>query len=48
MDITWCDQHGEPGTESWNDYFMVTEERLLEDHGIWTGGPATGTEDYSS
>lgn len=48
VDITWCDQHGEPGTESWNDYFMVTEERLLEDHGIWTGGPATGTEDYSS
>ena len=47
VDITWCDQHGEPGSEGWNDYFMVTEARLLEDHGIWTGGPATGTVDYS-
>ncbi len=47
VDITWCDQHGEPGSEGWNDYFMVTESRLLEDHGIWTGGPATGTVDYS-
>lgn len=47
MDITWCDQHGEPGTRDWDSYFMVTEARLLEDHGVWTGGPATGTEDYS-
>lgn len=47
MDITWCDQHGEPGTRGWDSYFMVTEARLLEDHGVWTGGPATGTEDYS-
>lgn len=47
VDITWCDQHGEPGTRDWDSYFMVTEARLLEDHGVWTGGPATGTEDYS-
>lgn len=47
MDITWCDQHGEPGTRDWDSYFMVTEARLLEDHGVWTGGPTTGTEDYS-
>lgn len=46
MDITWCDQRGEPGSESWNSCFMVTEAVLSEDHGIWTGGPATGTVDY--
>lgn len=46
MDITWCDQRGEPGSEGWNSCFMVTEAVLSEDHGIWTGGPATGTVDY--
>ena len=46
MDITWCDQRGEPGSDGWNSCFMVTEAVLSEDHGIWTGGPATGTVDY--
>ena len=46
MDITWCDQRGEPGSSGWNSCFMVTEAVLSEDHGIWTGGPATGTVDY--
>lgn len=46
MDITWCDQRGEPGSEGWNSCFMVTEAVLSEDHGIWTGGPATGMVDY--
>lgn len=46
MDITWCDQRGEPGSEDWNSCFMVTEAVLSEDHGIWTGGPATGMVDY--
>ncbi len=46
MDITWCDQRGEPGSAGWNSCFMVTEAVLSEDHGIWSGGPATGMEDY--
>ena len=46
MDITWCDQRGEPGSEGWDSCFMVTAAVLSEDHGIWTGGPATGTVDY--
>ena len=46
MDITWCDQRGKPGSDGWNSCFMVTEAVLSEDHGIWTGGPATGTVDY--
>lgn len=46
VDVTWCDQLGVIGDESWNCYFMLTEERLSQDHGIWEGGPATGTESY--
>lgn len=46
VDVTWCDQYGDPGTETWQGCFMLTEQRLQEDHGIWQGGPATGTVVY--
>lgn len=42
VDVTWCDQNGEIGTPQWQSYFMLTEEVLTRDHGVWTGGPATG------
>lgn len=47
VDVTWCDQLGVIGHESWNCYFMLTEEKLREDHGIWEGGPASGTVNYN-
>lgn len=42
VDVTWCDQEGDIGTPEWLSYFMLTEEALTRDHGVWTGGPATG------
>ena len=43
VDVTWCDQIGATiGSEGWESYFMLTEEALTADHGVWTGGPATG------
>lgn len=46
MDITWCDQYGRIGSRAWGEMFMVTEARMELDHGDWTGGPATGEEEY--
>jgi transglutaminase/protease-like cytokinesis protein 3 len=43
VDVTWCDGLGLIGTDQWQSYFMLTEDVLLEDHGILSGGPATGT-----
>lgn len=43
IDVTWCDQYGDPGTAQWQRCFMLTETVLQEDHGVWEGGPATGT-----
>lgn len=46
VDVTWCDQYGEPSSKAWSRCFMLTEERLAQDHGIWNGGPATGKTIY--
>lgn len=43
VDVTWCDGLGQIGTEDWQRYFMLTEDVLLDDHGVWDGGPAAGT-----
>ncbi|NCB52504.1 MAG: hypothetical protein EOM54_11600 [Clostridia bacterium] len=43
VDVTWCDGLGRIGTDEWQSYFMLTEDVLLEDHGVLSGGPATGT-----
>jgi transglutaminase/protease-like cytokinesis protein 3 len=42
VDVTWCDGLGRIGTDDWQQYFMLTEDVLLRDHGILSGGPATG------
>lgn len=43
IDVTWCDQYGWPGSDEWHRGFMLTETVLQTDHGVWDGGPATGT-----
>lgn len=43
VDVTWCDGLGAIGTDDWQTYFMLTEDVLRRDHGILSGGPATGT-----
>lgn len=46
MDITWCDQYGDISTSAWAEMFMVTEERMAEDHGEWDSESVTGTVSY--
>lgn len=34
IDVTWADEQGEPGSEEWLRYFMLTEDQILIDHEI--------------
>lgn len=42
VDITWADEGGEPGSEGWMRYFLLTQDEILIDHEISDGTVATG------
>ena len=45
VDVTWSDNDkNTPCSRNWQTYFMLTQERLLDDHVISDGTTATGTE----
>lgn len=42
VDVTWADEQGEPGSEGWMRYFMLSQEMIEQDHIIEDGTVATG------